>query len=100
MTELPNSPPAISVTEAIQIALRFQVPWVVMLHNGQGNETNYVVDALCKAVDCLSTQDATDISTEAKMKGVAVVGKWRLELAEFYQERIKTFGLMATIERG
>ena len=70
------------------------------LHHDDCNETNYVVNALCKAVDCLSTQEATDIATEAKAKGVAVVGKWRLELAEFYQDRIQTFGLTATVERG
>ena len=59
----------------------------------------YVVDSLCKAVDTLSTQEATEIMNEAHMNGVATVGSWRLELAEYYRDRIQTFGLTVTIER-
>ena len=60
----------------------------------------YVIGSLCKAVDTLSTRDATEIMIEAHTKGVAIVGSWRLELAEYYRDRIKTFGLTVTIEKG
>ncbi len=49
----------------------------------------YVVDSLCKAVDTLSTQEAFEIMIE----GVATVGSWRLELVEYYRDRIQSFGL-------
>ena len=55
----------------------------------------YVVDSLCKAGDTLSTQEAIEIMIE----GVATVGSWRLELVEYYRDRIQSFGLTVTIEK-
>ena len=100
MTGPATAAPGKSVGEAVENVLQLQVPWVVLLHNDDHNEMEYVVSALCKAVDTLSSQAATDIMIEAHMKGVAIVGSWRLELAEHYRDRIRTFGLAASIEKG
>lgn len=99
-TEPPIVDPAKSVDDITQDVLQTPVPWVVLLHNDDHNDMEYVVESLCKAVDTLSTKDATEIMIEAHVKGVAMVGSWRLELAEFYRDRIKTFGLTVTIEKG
>lgn len=99
-TEPPVVAPVKSVDETIQDFLKSQVPWLVMLHNDDHHAMDYVVDSLCKAVDTLSSQDAINIMVEAHTKGVGIVGSWRLELAEFYGDRIKTFGLAVTIEKG
>ena len=79
--------------------LQSQIPWVVLLHNDDHHEMEYVVASLCKAVDTPSTRDATEIMIEAHMKEVAIVGSWRLELAEYYRDRIQTFGLTVAIEK-
>ncbi len=100
MTGPPVVAPTKSVDEAIQDVLKTQVPWLVMLHNDDHHAMDYVVESLCKAVDTLSSQDAINIMIEAHTKGVGIVGSWRLELAEFYRDRIKTFGLRVTIEKG
>ena len=100
MTGPPVVAPTKSVDEAIQDVLKTQVPWLVMLHNDDHHAMDYVVESLCKAVDTLSSQDAINIMIEAHTKGVGIVGSWRLELAEFYRDRIKTFGLAVTIEKG
>ena len=99
-TDPPIVSPARSVDDIAQDVLQSQVPWVVMLHNDDHHDMEYVVDSLCKAVDTLSMQDATGIMIEAHMNDVAIVGSWRLELAEYYRDRIQTFGLTVTIERG
>ena len=99
-TDPPIVSPAKSVDDVTQDVLQSQVPWIVLLHNDDHHDMEYVVDSLCKAVDTLSMQDATEIMIEAHMKEVAIVGSWRLELAEYYRDRIQTFGLTVTIEKG
>ena len=99
-TEPPTVAPAKSVDDIAQEVLQSQDPWAVMLHNDDHHDMEYVVDSLCKAVDTLSTMDATEIMIQAHMTGVAIVGSWRLELAEYYRDRIQTFGLTVTIEKG
>ena len=91
--------PTKGVEDIAQDVLQSSTPWVVLLHNDDHNEMEYVVNSLCKAIDTLSTQEATAIMIEAHMKGVATVGSWRLELAEYYRDRIQTFGLTVTIEK-
>ena len=98
-TDPPIISPARGVDDIAQDVLQSQVPWVVLLHNDDHHDMEYVVDSLCKAVDTLSTQDATEIMIEAHVKEVAIVGSWRLELAEYYRDRIQTFGLTVTIEK-
>ena len=98
-TDPPIVSPARGVDDIARDVLQSQVPWVVLLHNDDHHDTEYVVDSLCKAVDTLSMQDATEIMIEAHMKEVAIVGSWRLELAEYYRDRIQTFGLTVTIEK-
>ena len=98
-TEPPAVAPTKGVEDIAQDVLQSNVPWVVLLHNDDHNEMEHVVDSLCKAVDTLSTQDAIEIMVEAHMNGVATVGSWRLELAEYYRDRIQTFGLTVTIEK-
>ena len=98
-TKPPTVAPAKGVEDIAQDVLQSNVPWIVLLHNDDHNEMGYVVDSLCKAVDTLSTQEAIGVMIEAHMKGVATVGSWRLELAEYYRDRIQSFGLTVTIEK-
>ena len=98
-TKFPAVAPARGVDDIAQDVLQSQVPWVVLLHNDDHHDVEYVVDSLCKAVDTLSMKDATEVMIEAHVKGVAIVGSWRLELAEYYRDRIQTFGLTVTIEK-
>ena len=74
-------------------------PYAVILHNDDLHEMNYVVQALVKSVPCLDADEAVRIMLEAHNKGTAVVIVCPLEQAELYRDRIRTFGLRATIEK-
>lgn len=60
---------------------------------------DFVVAALLKSVSSLTTAEAVSIMLEAHNQGKAVVITCPLEHAELYRDRIRTFGLAATIER-
>lgn len=73
-------------------------PYKVILHNDDFHSMDYVVVALVKSVPSLKEQDALDIMFTAHTEGTAVVIVVPQETAEFYQERILSFGLGCTIE--
>ena len=73
-------------------------PYKVILFNDDYNEMNYVVAALLHAVNGLSTQEAERIMLMAHLTGSAVVVVCPKEIAEYYQERLLSYGLTATIE--
>lgn len=75
-------------------------PYKVLLHNDDHHEMNYVIEAIVKAVPQLSRDAAEAIMHEAHQKGTALVITCPLEHAEMYCDRIKSFGLRATIEAG
>ena len=75
-------------------------PYRVLLHNDDHNSMDHVVHALVNSVPGLGVERAGEIMLEAHFHGVALVIAAPLELAELYRDRLQTFGLTATIERG
>ncbi len=74
-------------------------PYHVVLHDDDVNEMAHVVRALLASVPELEGQRATEIMLEAHLHGRADVIACPLERAELYRDRLKTFGLSATIEK-
>jgi ATP-dependent Clp protease adaptor protein ClpS len=74
-------------------------PYSVILHNDEHHSMDYVVVSLIKSVPSLSTAEAAAIMLEAHQTGRAVVITCPLEQAEFYRDRIRSFGLGVTIEK-
>jgi ATP-dependent Clp protease adaptor protein ClpS len=59
---------------------------------------SYVVFALLHSVNVLSLQEAERIMLMAHLTGTAVVVVCPKEVAEYYQERLLSYNLTATIE--
>jgi len=78
--------------------LQLLPPFKVILFDDDYNEMNYVVFALIHSVNNLSSQEAEQIMLTAHLTGSAVVIVCPREAAEYYQERLLTYGLTATIE--
>ncbi|SRR5258708_38133016 len=74
-------------------------PYKVVLFDDDYNEMNYVISALLHSVNTLSPQEAEQIMLTAHLTGSAIVVVCPKETAEFYQERLLSYGLTATIER-
>ncbi len=74
-------------------------PYKVLLHNDDVNEQGHVVQSLLKAVPQLPTSQATEIMLEADNQGVAIVILCPLEHAEMYRDRLRSFGLVSSIEK-
>ncbi len=74
-------------------------PYRVMLHNDDVNEMLDVVRALLESVPELTSERAAEIMIEAHTHGEAEVIRCPLERAELYRDRLRSFGLTATIER-
>jgi ATP-dependent Clp protease adaptor protein ClpS len=85
--------------EKSELKQRLFDPYKVLLHNDDQNDMGYVVQSLVKAVPQLSSPEAVDIMEEAHQSGVAIVLAAPLEHAEMYCERIKSFGLVSSIEK-
>jgi len=73
-------------------------PWKVLLYNDDVHSMDEVVLALLSTVQSLSVEEAVRIMLEAHNTGVAVVTTAPRERAEFYRERLESFGLTCTIE--
>jgi ATP-dependent Clp protease adaptor protein ClpS len=73
-------------------------PYKVLIHDDDYNEMVYVVFALLHAVNTLSVQEAERIMLTAHLTGKAVVVVCPKEVAEYYQERLLSYNLTATIE--
>lgn len=74
-------------------------PYRVLLHNDDHNAMDHVVHAIVQAVPSVGPERAIEIMFEAHNNGVAEVIVCPLEPAELYRDRLKTFGLTATIEK-
>ena len=72
----------------------------VILHNDDVNSMDHVVHALLSSLPELSSERAAEIMLEAHGNGQAEVISCPLEHAELYRDRLESFGLTATIERG
>jgi ATP-dependent Clp protease adaptor protein ClpS len=70
----------------------------VLLHNDDINSCDYVVVCLIKTVNTLSPEKAVAIMWEAHNTGIGLVTVVPLEMAEFYCEMLKEYGLTSTIE--
>jgi ATP-dependent Clp protease adaptor protein ClpS len=73
-------------------------PYKVILFDDDHNEMNYVIFALIHAVTNLTSEEAERIMLTAHLTGRAIVIVCPKEAAEYYQERILSYGLTATIE--
>jgi ATP-dependent Clp protease adaptor protein ClpS len=93
-----QTPVAPDVEERTDTRTFILPPWRVMLHNDDHNTFDHVIDALLKTVPSLSPDDAVAITMEAHFSGVALVIVTPKERAEFYRERLESFGLTSTIE--
>ena len=74
-------------------------PHRVVLHDDDVHAMDEVVAALRKAVPGLGERRAVLIMLEAHLRGRATVIVCAREQAEYYAERLGTFGLTVTIER-
>lgn len=74
-------------------------PYSVILHNDDVNSMDFVVAALLKSVETLSSDEAVSIMLEAHNTGRAVVITCPLEHAELYRDRLRPFRLGVTIEK-
>ena len=77
---------------------RLLPPYKVVLFDDDYNEMNYVVFALTHSVSNLTPQEAETIMLTAHLHGNAIVIVCPKEAAEYYQERLLSYGLTATIE--
>jgi len=73
-------------------------PYKVVLFNDDYNDMDFVVAVLLHTISNLSQQDAERIMLTAHLTGSAVVVVCPKETAEYYQERLLSYGLTATIE--
>lgn len=73
-------------------------PYRVVLHDDDYNEMDFVVYALLHTINSLSPHEAEHIMLTAHLTGSATVIICPKETAEYYQDRLLSFGLTATIE--
>lgn len=73
-------------------------PYKVILHNDDLNSMEHVVAVLIKVIPRMSEQRAVSVMIEAHTNGQAVAKKCHKELAELYEDRLRSEGLIATIE--
>ncbi len=98
-TLISSTSPSRETERAQQPAQDFLPRYSVVLHNDDHNSMDFVVASLLKSVSSLTTAEAISIMLEAHSEGKAVVITCPLEHAELYRDRIRTFGLAATIEK-
>ena len=73
-------------------------PYKVILHNDDFTPMEQVVKALRKVIPRMTDRRAVTIMLEAHTEGQAVAAKAHKEVAELYQEGLRSEGLVATIE--
>ena len=96
---LPHSPRLqVRPEEVTKSLTQLLPPYKVVLYDDDYNEMNYVVFALIHAVNSLTPQEAEHIMLTAHLMGTAIVIVCPKEAAEYYQDRILSYGLQATIE--
>jgi ATP-dependent Clp protease adaptor protein ClpS len=93
-----RSGPEIDIEELQRLRARLLPPYRVILFNDDYNEMDYVVFALLHAVSSLTQQQAEQIMLTAHLTGNAIVIVCPKETAEYYQDRLLSYGLTATIE--
>jgi len=84
--------------EAVRRRIRLLPLYKVILHNDNVHEMVYVIFALHHSINNLSLSEAEHIMLAAHLTGTAIVVICPKELAEYYQERLLSYHLTATIE--
>jgi ATP-dependent Clp protease adaptor protein ClpS len=92
------SQPSVRPEELLRRSTQLLPPYRVILFDDDYNEMNYVVFALLQSVNNLSPHEAEHIMLTAHLTGSAIVIICPKEAAEYYQERLQSYGLTATIE--
>lgn len=98
MANNPLTLPQIETEEMQRLLTQLVPPYKVILYDDDHNEMNYVVAALLHAVGGLTMRQAERIMLTAHLTGSAIVVVCPKETAEYYQERLLSYGLTATIE--
>ncbi len=93
-----SAPPDVGTALDQELLLRWFPPYRVILYNDDVHGMDDVVTALIKAVPGLNERKAILIMLEAHLAGRATVIICAREQAEYYAERLGTFGLTVTIE--
>lgn len=95
-----HSQPSLQVEPDEMTRLRAKLfpPYKVVLFNDDQNSMDYVVAMLLRLIQHLTPPDAMKIMLTAHLTGSAVVVVCPKERAEYYQERLLSYGLTATIE--
>src|ERR1700680_3544594 len=83
--------------ELIRLRAKLLPPYNVILFNDDYNSMDYVVAVLLNTINTLTSPEAEQIMLTAHLVGNAIVITCPKETAEFYQERILSYGLTATI---
>ena len=84
--------------ELVRQRARLLPPYKVILFNDDYHEMDFVVAVLLRTFAHLSQTEAEYIMLTAHLSGSAVVVVCPKEIAEYYQERLLSYGLTATIE--
>lgn len=93
------SVPAVDTDIDMQRFLDRCPPYQVILHNDDHHSMDEVIVALIRSVPGVNEHKAILIMLEAHTTGRAIVIVCPQEQAEFYAERLGTYGLTVTIER-
>ena len=88
----------IKTEELMRLRAKILPPYRVILQDDDYNEMNYVVFVLLHSINNLSQAEAERIMLTAHLTGSAIAAVCPKEIAEFYQERLLSYGLTATIE--
>jgi ATP-dependent Clp protease adaptor protein ClpS len=91
--------PNIDTDFDIQRFIELCPPYQVILHNDDHHSMDEVIVAICRSVPGVDERKAILIMLEAHYTGRAVVIVCPQEQAEFYAERLGTYGLTVTIEQ-
>jgi ATP-dependent Clp protease adaptor protein ClpS len=87
----------VETEELIRLRAKLLPPYNVILFNDEYNSMDYVVAVLLHTINTLTQAEAEQIMLTAHLMGRAIVITCPKETAEFYQERILSYGLTATI---
>jgi ATP-dependent Clp protease adaptor protein ClpS len=98
LTRFQVKPAKVKPEEAVLDRTKLLPPYKVIVYDDDYNEMNYVIFALVQAVTTLTMQEAERIMLTAHLTGRAIVAVCPKEVAEYYQERLLSYHLTATIE--
>jgi ATP-dependent Clp protease adaptor protein ClpS len=88
----------VDTEELLRLRAKLLPPYRVVIYDDDYNEMMYVVFVLLHSINHLSQAEAERIMLTAHLTGSATAAVCPKEIAEFYQERLLSYGLTATIE--